>query len=84
MDLELQKTFLALLLSTAEDLIAYLEVDVTPSVGHGPHSDHAASTRLLETVQQQARQQEVAQVVHSKLHSEAVLRPTVGHQTCTV
>lgn len=63
--------------------MAYLQVYVSPAVGHGSHGDHAASVRLFQTLQQQTRQQEVAQVVHPKLHSKTILRPTVGHETWT-
>lgn len=65
------------------DVKAHLEVDASPAVSHGGHGDHASSSRLLQTLQEQARQQEVAQVVHPELDAETVFCPAVGHQTCS-
>lgn len=61
----------------------HLEVDVPPAISHRGQRDHSSSPQLLQTLQQQAGQQEVTQVVHPELDAETVLGPSVGHQTCS-
>lgn len=63
------------------DLKAHLKVNVSPAVSHGGQSDHSSSSRLLHSLQQQAGQQEVTQVVYPELDAEAVFSPPVSHQT---
>lgn len=64
------------------DLNAHLKVDVSPAVSHGGQSDHSSSPSLFQTLQQQAGQQEVTQVVHPKLDAKTIFCPAVSHQTC--
>lgn len=57
--------------------VSYIKVNVSPLMSHGGQCDHSSSSRVLHPLQQQAGQQEVAQVINTKLHAEAILCPTV-------
>lgn len=58
-----------------------IKVDVAPAIGHGAQCDYTAPSALLQAVQQQTGQQEVAKVVDPKLNTKAVSSAPIRHQT---
>lgn len=59
-----------------------LKVDAPRAVGAGGHDHDAAGRAVLQALQQQLRQQEVAQVVHLEHQVAAVRPPAPGRDAC--
>lgn len=57
-----------------------VKVDLAPLVSHGGQSDHTSSRALLKSVQQEARQQEVAEMVDTKLDSKTIFSSTIRYK----
>lgn len=58
--------------------VQVVKVDVAVFVEFGGNDDNAAGRRSLEEVQQQVSEEEVAQVIHSKLHLKTIFCLRVG------
>lgn len=58
-----------------------IKVDLAPSMSHRGQGDHTGARALLEPVQQEARQQEVAKMVDAKLDTKTIFSSTVCYKT---
>lgn len=58
-----------------------IEVDLAPLMSHRGQGDHTASGALLKPVQQEARQQEMAKMVDTKLDTKPIFSSTVRYKT---
>lgn len=58
-----------------------VKVDLAPLISHGGQSDNTCVMALLKPVQQEARQQEVAKMVHTKLDTKTIFSSTICYET---
>lgn len=59
-----------------------VKVNLAPLISHRGQSNNACVLALLKPIQQEARQQKMAKMVHAKLNTKSIFSFTVCYETC--